>query len=142
MERSAGKGYHLVFERHLDLTQEENLKWASDLIGCKFDERAKDFTRVFYTTSASPEDLLFLSPALFEPEANLPVETADKQEVTTQASSTPKSTTADGHTEVTPDPSAHSYQGYPYSVIINKYWELLLSAKHHRKFLYPLKPRS
>ena len=124
LERSAGKGYHLVFERHLDLTQEENLKWASDLIGCKFDERAKDFTRVFYTTSASPEDLLFLSPALFEPEANLPVETADKQEITTQASSTPKSTTADGHTEVTPDPSAHSYQGYPYSVIINKYWEL------------------
>lgn len=124
LERSAGKGYHLVFQRHLNLTQEENLKWASDLIGCKFDENAKDITRVFYTTSASPEDLLFLSPILFEPDANLPVETADKQEATTQASSTPTSTTTEGQTAVNPDPSAHSYQGYSYSVIIDKYWEL------------------
>lgn len=124
LERSAGKGYHLVFERRLDLTQEENLKWASDLIGCKFDERAKDITRVFYTTSASSEDLLFLSPALFEPEANQPVETVDKQEATIQTCSTATSTIAEGLASVAPDPSAHSYQGYSYSVIINKYWAL------------------
>ena len=36
LERSAGKGYHIVFRRHLNLTQEENLKWASDKIGCHF----------------------------------------------------------------------------------------------------------
>lgn len=122
LERSAGKGYHIVFRRHLDLNQEENLKWASDLIGCKFDERAKDITRVFYTTSSSSEDLLYLSPDLFAPEANQPVETADKQEATTQTSST--TTSAEGQASGTPDPSAHSYQGYPYSVIIDKYWEL------------------
>ena len=124
LERSAGKGYHIVFRRHLDLTQEENLKWASELIGCKFDEKAKDITRVFYTTSASDEDLLFLSPDLFAPEANLPVETVDKQETTTQTCSTTTTATSAGQASVTPDPSAQSYQGYPYSVIINKYWEL------------------
>ena len=46
-------GYHLVFKRKPELTQEENLKWASDLLGVKYDEGAKDITRVFYTTTAS-----------------------------------------------------------------------------------------
>ena len=58
LERSAGKGYHIVFRRHLNLTQEENLKWASDMIGCQYDKAAKDITRVFFSTSSSKDDLL------------------------------------------------------------------------------------
>ena len=69
MERSAQKGYHLVFKRRRDLSQEENLKWASQLLGVKFDENAKDITRVFYTTTGSDEDLLFLSDEIFCQEA-------------------------------------------------------------------------
>ena len=66
LERSVSKGYHLVFKRHTDMTQEQNLRWASDLLGIPFDEAAKDHTRVFFTTSDSPEDLLFLSEELFD----------------------------------------------------------------------------
>ena len=75
LERSARKGYHLVFRRHfmdglaegkILENQEINLKWASELLGVKFDEAAKDITRVFFSTTASEEDLLFLDNALFE----------------------------------------------------------------------------
>ena len=75
LERSARKGYHLVFRRHfmdglaegkILENQEINLKWASELLGVKFDEAAKDITRVFFSTTASEEDLLFLDDALFE----------------------------------------------------------------------------
>lgn len=67
LELSArGLGYHLVFKRRPELTQEENLRWASDLLGVAFDEGAKDITRVFYTTTASPEDLIYLDDELFE----------------------------------------------------------------------------
>ncbi len=65
MEESArGEGYHLVFKRRAELTQEENLKWAANLLGVEFDKKAKDFTRVFFTTTEA--ELIFLSPQLFE----------------------------------------------------------------------------
>ena len=66
LELSArGAGYHLVFRRKPELTQEENLRWASELLGVQFDEGAKDLTRVFFTTTASEEDLIYLDDALF-----------------------------------------------------------------------------
>ena len=52
LERSATKGYHMVFRRHEEMSQEENLRWASELLGVPFDEGAKDVTRVFYTNHA------------------------------------------------------------------------------------------
>ena len=67
LERSATKGYHLVFRRRPELTQEENLKWASELLGVKFDKGAKDITRVFFTTTGSEEDLLYLDDEIFRP---------------------------------------------------------------------------
>ena len=67
LERSATKGYHLVFCRRPELTQEENLKWASELLGVKFDKGAKDITRVFFTTTGSEEDLLYLDDEIFRP---------------------------------------------------------------------------
>ena len=67
LELSArGQGYHLVFRRRTELSQEENLLWASKLLGVEYDKGAKDITRVFFTTTASDEDLLFLDDALFE----------------------------------------------------------------------------
>ena len=66
LERSATKGYHLVFRRREDLSQEENLRWASELLGVEFDDKAKDITRVFFTTSGNPEDLIFLDDSIFD----------------------------------------------------------------------------
>ena len=67
LERSArGEGYHLVFRRREGLTQEENLRWASELLGVEYDAGAKDITRVFFTTTADAEELPFLSDEIFE----------------------------------------------------------------------------
>ena len=63
LERSATKGYHLVFRRRRELTQEENLQWASQLLGVKYDDGAKDITRVFYTTTE--KDLVYLDDKIF-----------------------------------------------------------------------------
>ena len=67
LELSArGAGYHLVFRRHEDLSQEQNLEWASQLLDVAFDKGAKDITRVFFTTTASAEDLLYLDDEIFK----------------------------------------------------------------------------
>ena len=66
LERSATKGLHIVFRRIGWLSQEENLEWAQKMLGVEFDKGAKDITRVFFTPTASEEDLLFLSDELFE----------------------------------------------------------------------------
>ena len=66
LERSATKGYHLAFRRRPDLDQVGNLKWASDLLGIKYDEQAKDITRVYFTTTADPEELLYLDDEIFD----------------------------------------------------------------------------
>ena len=64
LECSATKGYHLVFRRRPELSQEENLRWASELLGVAYDKGAKDITRVFFTTTAN--DLLYLEDEIFE----------------------------------------------------------------------------
>lgn len=71
LERSANKGYHLAFRRHPEMSQEENLKWASEVLGVEFDKGAKDITRVFFTP---PSDrILYLSDELFDnSECNAP----------------------------------------------------------------------
>lgn len=66
LERSATKGLHVVFRRRSEMSQEENLRWASELLGVEYDKAAKDITRVFFTTTASEEDLLFLSEEVFD----------------------------------------------------------------------------
>ena len=65
LECSATKGYHLVFRRRPELSQEENLRWASELLGVAYDKGAKDITRVFFTTTAN--DLLYLDDEIFRP---------------------------------------------------------------------------
>lgn len=65
LERSVSKGFHAVFRRRDDMSQEENLKWAAEVLGVKYDEHAKDITRVFFATSGSPDDLIYVSDELF-----------------------------------------------------------------------------
>ena len=62
-ESARGGGYHLVFARRPHMSQEENLKWASNLIAVAYDSGAKDITRVFFTTSA--EQLIYLDDSIF-----------------------------------------------------------------------------
>ena len=56
---------HIVFRRHPEMTQEENLRWASKVLGVEYDKGAKDITRVFYTPA---DKLVFLDEELFEQE--------------------------------------------------------------------------
>ena len=133
LERSVSKGYHLVCRRMiLDgidegkilENQEMNLKRVSDIIKCQFDKGAKDVTRVFFGTTASEGDLLFLDEGLFEAEkaegqaAKLPGTVAASQGAVAAAQNTP-----------TGGWGGFSYQGIPYSTIIRKYWDLFFDGK-------------
>ena len=99
LEMSArGAGYHLVFTRRPELTQEENLRWASELLSVKYDVGAKDITRVFFTTTASAEDLLYLDDTIFQ------IEEADTQGTVPQCS------------------AQKEFKGIPYTSIIAEWW--------------------
>ncbi len=63
LERSATKGLHLVFKRKPELSQEGNLRWASERLNVPFDEAAKDITRVFFTPGSG--DIIFIEDELF-----------------------------------------------------------------------------
>ena len=63
-ESARGFGWHLVFARKPELSQEDNLKWASELLDVEYDKGAKDITRVFYTTTE--KQLVCLDDAIFE----------------------------------------------------------------------------
>lgn len=79
LERSATKGYHLVFRRHPELSQEDNLRWASSVLGVEYDRGAKDITRVFFTPA---DKLLYLDDALFNtsPIPNIPQQAGPSQQ--------------------------------------------------------------
>ena len=107
LERSATKGYHLVFRRREELSQEE------------FDERAKDITRVFFTTTADADELLFLDDEIFDAmPAKRCVEEGQKD---------PATSDVDLRTIVY-DPDA-TYNGLLFRDIIQKYWELYNDGK-------------
>lgn len=125
LERSPGKGYHLVCMRTiLDgisegkilENQEMNLKRVSEILQIPFDQNARDCTRIFYATTASEEDLIFLDEGLFEAEKAECISVAKQPE-----------------TVITnkPEPAASdlSYQGIPYSAIIKKYWDMFYDGK-------------
>lgn len=108
LELSArGQGYHMVFRRKAEKTQEENLLWASQLIGVQYDEGAKDITRVFYTTTGSEEDLIYLDDEVFDVRGMM-VDARDKRDdVRSQPSDIDHLT---------------SYKGIPFDDIIQEYW--------------------
>lgn len=125
LERSPGKGYHLVCMRtildgiaegRILENQEMNLKRVSEILQIPFDQNARDCTRIFYATTASEEDLIFLDEGLFEAEKAECISVAKHPE-----------------TVITnkPEPAASdlSYQGIPYSAIIKKYWDMFYDGK-------------
>ena len=118
-ESARGGGYHLAFKRRPDLSQEANLKWASDLLGVEFDKGAKDITRVFFTTSG--DQLLYLDDAIFEVLA-----TDDRTDRTLISGTVPKTKEEKVLKSCSPLPKNYpkDYHGIPFSVIIKKYWEV------------------
>ena len=125
LERSPGKGYHLVCMRtildgisegRILENQEMNLKRVSEVLQIPFDQNARDCTRIFYATTASEEDLIFLDEGLFEAEKAEGISVAKHPET--------------GITNK-PEPAASdlSYQGIPYSAIIKKYWDMFYDGK-------------
>ena len=136
LERSATKGLHVVFRRHPEMSQEENLKWASKMLGVEADPAAKDITRVFFTPTADAQDLFFCKDELFINEA-----AEGKKEERTKA-------TAETATEAKPEAEAEKaaetekaaeaqsaaegdtiYFGYNFTKIIAKYWEVYNGGK-------------
>ena len=125
LERSPGKGYHLVCMRtildgisegRILENQEMNLKRVSEVLQIPFDMGARDVTRVFFATTASEEDLVFLDEGLFEAEKAECISVAKHPET--------------GITNK-PEPAASdlSYQGIAYSAIIKKYWDMFYDGK-------------
>ena len=145
LERSATKGFHVVFRRRTEMSQVENLERASRLIGVEFDKGAKDITRVFYTTTASADDLLFLDDDLFtggEPTDESPSAVQALLEKsrarTAQLKAAAHLKVADGNVAdgqaspavSTDSPSAsEGYLGFSWKQIIDKYFELYNNGK-------------
>ena len=116
-ESARGEGYHLVFSRRPEMSQEGNLKWASDLLGVEFDKDAKDITRVFFTTTEA--ELIYLDDAIFE--VNLATDYRTDRtdsdageegiEVLKSCGPCKKNFPSD-------------YHGIPFTDILKKYWEV------------------
>ncbi|MBR4130966.1 MAG: DUF3987 domain-containing protein [Bacteroidaceae bacterium] len=120
LELSArGGGYHLAFRRRPELSQEENLRWASDLLGVEYDKGAKDITRVFFTTTASEEDLIYLDDEIFQIEEVESVEcSVESQFKKLKVESTENSKLATDSKLSTLN-SKLEYNSIPYSIIVN-----------------------
>ena len=114
-ESARGGGYHLVFKRRPDLSQESNLKWASDLLEVAYDSQAKDITRVFFTTSG--DQLIYLDDAIFEIQAADLVLGTDPKINPSAGSGTVSETVS---TKQFPT----DYHGIPFTDILKKYWEV------------------
>ena len=66
LERSARQGGHAVCKREMGKTIWENQVRIAKMLECEMDTSAHDINRVYFTTSADAEDLLYLSPELFK----------------------------------------------------------------------------
>ena len=148
LERSATKGLHVVFRRRGELSQEENLRWASELLGVEYDKAAKDITRVFFTTTAGEEDLLFLSEEVFfngekdgpscshKGKERAREGDGEDLQLTLQA----RELTDEKGEELQQTLQAREHAGldkndggaglpYPYADIVRKYWEMFYEGK-------------
>ena len=126
-ESARGGGYHLVFRRRPELSQEENLKWASELLEVKDDDGAKDITRVFFTTTASAEDILYLDDKIFEVVTALQCDSSNQANTDTP-DGTDNPSNPINSCSVAYDKDA-SYNGILFTEIIAKYWELFNGGK-------------
>ena len=126
MEESArGGGYHLVFARRPELSQEENLKWATQLLGVDYDAQAKDITRVFFTTGT--EQLIYLDDAIFK--INLATDNRTNKTDSVDNSLEGKILKSCSPLQKDCIPLQKDYNGMAYRDIIAKYWELYNGGK-------------
>ena len=119
-ESARKKGYHLVFARKPELSQEENLEWASSVLDVPYDKGAKDITRVFFTTTEA--ELIYLDDKVFEIAEATPL----------QCYSSDSSGIANAVITSSRIPNSaeqQDYNGIPFSDIIAKYWELFNGGK-------------
>ena len=148
LEKSATKGFHLVFRRRPELSQVGNLEWASDLLGVEFDTDAKDITRVFYSTTANEEDLLFLDDEIFKIETT-PQSLRDTlsgppslrsliasysgaiapNQGSSKGEQPNNSSPCKGEVSQNDGGVIETYNGLPFTDIIQKYWELFNGGK-------------
>ena len=129
-ESARGWGYHLVFKRRPELSQEENLRWASELLGVPYDEGAKDITRVFFTTTN--EELIFLDDQIFESSPiQTPSSSPSKGSVETITSAS-EASSLEGGREV------GLYHGVPYAKIVDAWLggKKVKEGDRHRTSLY------
>ena len=103
-----------------------NLRWASELLGVKFDSGAKDITRVFFSTTADQSDLLFLSDELFD---NTPCPATAAVSVagsapTLPAMSAKQAVSAEQAASAEPAVNDLKYMGIPFRAIIQRYFDL------------------
>ena len=135
MERSAGKGYHIAFRRKAGMSQEENLRWASQLLGVEYDKGAKDITRVFFTPPC--EKLLFVDKELFDNSEMVNTEAKNTEAKNTEAAkanNTDSAKPSDWLSLRAPNSVSSlftlrsslplSYLGIPYEEIIRKWWTM------------------
>ena len=121
-ESARGGGYHLVFKRRPELSQEENLKWASELLDVEYDDGAKDITRVFFTTTE--EELLYLSDEIFEIKGSeRGVKKGSENGVEGEAQEVQSQPSDISHQTSCKQFPTH-YHGIPFKDIIAKYWEV------------------
>ena len=144
-ESARGLGYHLVFQRRPELSQEENLKWASELLEVEYDKGAKDITRVFFTTTEN--ELLFLDEALFEVDDLLKTTLTTNDNLAAPDGVENKKVVQCSSQSEAAKPSSPSclqktkeellfptdYKGIPYVDILHKYWELFNDGKEPMK---------
>ena len=65
LERSASQGGHAVFKRERGKTILENQVRIAKALDCELDTNAHDINRVYFSSTADKDELLFLSPELF-----------------------------------------------------------------------------
>ena len=135
LERSANKGYHIAFRRKPELSQEENLRWASQLLGVEYDKGAKDITRVFFTPPC--EKLLFVDAELFDNDGvvlkggemlrgcggEISSSAVKDGEVLRCCNGEISSSAAQQTNTISPSQQT-TYLGIPYADIIRKWWAM------------------
>ena len=123
-------GYHLVFSRRPYMSQEENLGWASKLLEVEYDQGAKDITRVFFTTTDSEEDLIYLDDEIFKTNTDLTDKTDNKTNTNLTNPVNPKNPCSEKENSCHSSNSCsekifpQAYHGIPFTDIIRKYWEV------------------
>ena len=146
LERSAGGGWHLVCRRELGKTILENQVRIAKILQMEMDTNCHDLSRVVYSTTGSPDDLVYLDDAIFE--STLSVEESEreyqllKERARKGLEEVGKGAKSDNkhyrpwedeakavksevvESEESPTTFPDNYHGHPFSEIISKYWEL------------------